>query len=368
MGGAKWACRALGVATGLSLQQWATGSEDAAAAAAAHCFAQESSSTAAAAAQAEAQLSALPDWLRAQGADVDAIEFKQSDTDAGRYGVYAGATALQRAARGWAGTVAGWAGFGRDAPIAVAAFPLSGALTAANLAGWPGPEGPLLQELLQLGVVDERGAVMLHLALERQRLRERGASATAAGAASPWVALLPQHFTTTPYWSELDLHWLRGTTLHKATRWAGACSWFMKLAVHGCPRALLLQALAGLSASPLDPPCLPAACPPGSARRVSATAGRGWRRRRRSWRGRRAWRGRLVWTTGCGPTRCSGETGRESCARARRATALLPCPLTLCSSTLPAALLQVSGHRLPLARPRGPRGHAGGHRAGCGEQ
>lgn len=151
--------------------------------------------------------------------------------DAGRYGVYGGSTVLQRAARGWLGTVAGWVGWGRHAPVAVAAFPLDGALTAANLARHPA-HGPLLAELQQLGLADERAVVMLHLAVERARHRQGG-----AGPLAPWLALLPAAFGTTQHFSELDLQWLRGTTLHRATRCAvqgaagGRGLW---RAVHSC--------------------------------------------------------------------------------------------------------------------------------------
>lgn len=147
--------------------------------------------------------------------------------DEGRYGVYATETTRQRARRGWAGTIAGWAGWGRDAPIAVAAFPAARALTAANLAHYP-QQGAVLRELQELGLVDERAAVILHLAVERLRLRQaqqQGGTPDSGNGGDqgllPWLALLPDDFGTTLYFSELDLMWLRGTTLHKATRWVG---------------------------------------------------------------------------------------------------------------------------------------------------
>lgn len=148
--------------------------------------------------------------------------------DEGRYGVYASEAARQRAKRGWLGTVAGWAGWGRDAPIAVAAFPAAHALTAANLAQHP-QQGAVLRELQELGLADERTAVMLHLAVERLRLRhaqQQGGQPSSGGGGGPsllpWLALLPQDFGTTLYFSEPDMQWLRGTTLHKATRWVGS--------------------------------------------------------------------------------------------------------------------------------------------------
>ena len=110
---------------------------------------------------------------------------------------------------------------GRSTPIALASFPLSSALTAANLtsAGGRGQQheqhqqqAELLRELLQLGVLDERSVVVLHLAVERARLR-----AAAASDAAPWLELLPSRFGTPLFFSERDMEALRGTTLHRAT-------------------------------------------------------------------------------------------------------------------------------------------------------
>lgn len=153
-------------------------------------------------------------WLQQQGADIAAIDFKQSDTDAGRYGAYATDAIRQRVARSFWGTVAGWAGAGRNAAVTVASFPLSSTLTAATLARHP-QQGPILQQLLELGVADGRDVVMLHLAVERHRLRERGPG---TGGELAWLALLPTSFGTTLFFSELDMQWLRGTTLYTATR------------------------------------------------------------------------------------------------------------------------------------------------------
>ena len=38
----------------------------------------------------------------------------------------------------------------------------------------------------------------------------------------PWLALLPKSFSTTLFFSEQELGWLKGTTLHTATRWVRA--------------------------------------------------------------------------------------------------------------------------------------------------
>lgn len=221
--------------------------------------------------------------------------------DSGRYGVYAGPMALQRAARSWAGTVAGWAGFGRSTPVAVAAFPLERTLTAANLLRDP-QQGPVLRELVQLGVVDERSAVMLHLAVERQRLRQSGAS---GGGSLPWLALLPSTFSTPLYFSGPDLQWLRGTTLHKATRCAlpRGCGRGRHARDAWSPSCCLMPAGQTPTLPARPTPCLapPAAC----ARRACATAGRGWSRRRGSWRRLQGFRPPR-WRTGSGPALCFG--------------------------------------------------------------
>lgn len=44
-----------------------------------------------------------------------------------------------------------------------------------------------------------------------RRLRERESKLC------PWLTLLPKSFGTTLFFSERELDWLRGTTLHKAT-------------------------------------------------------------------------------------------------------------------------------------------------------
>jgi hypothetical protein len=134
--------------------------------------------------------------------------------DAGRFGVYAGDAIRDRGKRGWWGSMWGWTGAGCGAPITVASFPLAGTLTAAHLAAHP-QQGPVLRQLLRQGAVDERDAVVLHLAVERARLRQAG---PAGGGELAWLALLPTSFTTTLYFSELDMQWLRGTTLYTATR------------------------------------------------------------------------------------------------------------------------------------------------------
>jgi hypothetical protein len=168
--------------------------------------------TDASAAAAAAAASRLHVWLSDSGADLDAVVFKQSTIDTeGRYGVYASEGIHQLAARSRWGKLAGWA---RRTPVTVATFPASVAVTAANLSCEP-QQGPLLRQLIADEVADERTAVALWLAVERQRL---GYGSAAAGSRQPWLELLPSSFSTTLFFSELDMQWLKGTTLFTATR------------------------------------------------------------------------------------------------------------------------------------------------------
>lgn len=203
-------------------------------------------------------------WLRNRGADVEGVQLKQSDRvrqpkragglwwryglcapacmprsplpaltsslsyymqDSGRLGLFATEEGAMRAGRGWASALAMLATpWRRNAPITLASFPLPSALTAASLSGaeavalgtgaplGAGPEAAAqLAELQQLGLADERSVVMLHLAVQRAAWR-----ADLAPALGPWLALLPQSFSTLLYFGEEDLGWLRGTTLHAA--------------------------------------------------------------------------------------------------------------------------------------------------------
>lgn len=127
--------------------------------------------------------------------------------DPGRFGVTANrGTACARG--GWLSRIARRLRAGRDAPLALAAFPLSTALTAPNLARHP-RHGALLADLLERGVLDGRTAVMAHLIVERLQQRRSGLT--------PWFDLLPTTFETTLFYEDAELAWLRGTTLHRAT-------------------------------------------------------------------------------------------------------------------------------------------------------
>jgi hypothetical protein len=156
-------------------------------------------------------LSELARWLESRGADLSGIDIRRTDADAGgsggRFGGVASAQAQARTARGWWRWAGSWVGFG-GGTATLASFPISAAITAAAAARDPG-QGALLSELLELGVADERCAVMLHLAVERLRGRD--------SPLAPWIALLPDEFQTPLFWGREEVSWLRGTALHRAT-------------------------------------------------------------------------------------------------------------------------------------------------------
>ncbi len=67
----------------------------------------------------------------------------------------------------------------------VAEVPLQVALTSANIVQHP-ELGPAFAELMQLGVLDERNAVMLALLIERLRGED--------SPYAPWLRLLPEQY------------------------------------------------------------------------------------------------------------------------------------------------------------------------------
>jgi hypothetical protein len=158
-------------------------------------------------------LAELRRWLQRRGADVDAITFcsdKAGSSDAGRFGVFANKNTCYLTTRGLLGKFKSLFGFGRsDAPIA--SFPLDSTLTAPTIAhACSATQGPVLEELLEQNIINERLAVMLHLIVEKLRGRE--------SPLRPWIALLPTKFNTPLFWSDNDLEWLKGTSLYKATQ------------------------------------------------------------------------------------------------------------------------------------------------------
>lgn len=153
-------------------------------------------------------LAELRRWLERRGADVSATEFRAApDADAGRFGLFANAAAGRRTTRGVFGRLKSLVGLDRSDAV-LATFPCGSAITAASAVAAPA-QGPLLAELLDAGVLDDRTAVMLHLAVERVRGK--------ASPLHPWIALLPTTFDTPLFWDDEELGWLQGTALHTAT-------------------------------------------------------------------------------------------------------------------------------------------------------
>lgn len=158
-------------------------------------------------------LSELRRWLQNRGANVTAIQFCSATADssyAGRFGIFANAHTRYLTTRGLFGKFKALLGFNRgDVPIA--SFPLGATLTAPTIIqACCATQGPVLKELLEQDIIDERVAVILHLVVEKLRQRE--------SPLRPWIALLPSKFNTPLFWNDNDLEWLKGTTLYKATQ------------------------------------------------------------------------------------------------------------------------------------------------------
>lgn len=157
-------------------------------------------------------ISQLRRWLEKLGADISAIDILPTRNidgiiDDTPFGVFANVEGSRRTTRGLWGRFKASFGFDRGEVI-LAAFPLDAALTSAHVVQAPG-QGPILQELLESGAIDDRTAVMLHLVVEK--VREKDSSLRF------WLPLLPKHFSTPLFWKDDELAWLRGTTLHIAT-------------------------------------------------------------------------------------------------------------------------------------------------------
>jgi hypothetical protein len=159
-------------------------------------------------------LAELRRWLQQRGADVTAIDIRPASadsSDAGRFGVFANSHTCSLTTRGLFGKIKAVVGLNRgDVPIA--SFPLTSTLTAPTIVqNCSTTQGPVLEELLEQGIIDERVAVMLHLVVEKLRGRN--------SPLRPWIALLPTKFNTPLFWDDADVEWLKGTTLYKATQY-----------------------------------------------------------------------------------------------------------------------------------------------------
>lgn len=121
--------------------------------------------------------------------------------------MFASQQACRLTTRGIFGKLKAIVGLGRG-EATLATFPLESTITASTVSQLP-QQGPILNELLEEGIVDERTAVILHLVVERLRGKE--------SPLRPWIALLPTSFSTPLFWSDDELEWLKGTALYKAT-------------------------------------------------------------------------------------------------------------------------------------------------------
>ena len=155
-------------------------------------------------------LAELRRWLERRGAQLSAIDIRSTtELDSGRFGVFSNSTTCRLTSRGIYSKLKSVLGYDRgDVPIAT--FPLDATITAATITQLP-RQGPILQELIENDVVDDRTVVICHLVVERLRGKE--------SPLRPWIALLPSTFSTPLFWTEAELEWLKGTTLYKATQY-----------------------------------------------------------------------------------------------------------------------------------------------------
>jgi hypothetical protein len=158
-------------------------------------------------------LAELRRWLQDRGADVTAIDLRPAaadSPDAGRFGVFANKQTCYVTTRGWFGKIKSLVGFNRG-DIPIVSFPIGSTLTAPTITqARSSTQGPVLEELMEQGLIEERVAVMLHLVVEKLRGRD--------SPLRPWIALLPAKFNTPMFWDDADLEWLKGTSLYKATQ------------------------------------------------------------------------------------------------------------------------------------------------------
>eukprot|EP00798_Chlamydomonas_sp_ICE-L_P022346 gene22346-29438_t len=170
--------------------------------AAALCTAIGLNDTALADASPSAGIQELSAWLAAQGADLRGVEIASSQALSGGHGLFMSAEA---AAASEVSTKKWWWPFGGSTAETLAQFPLSCAITAANVTNDPSV-GRGFAWIAGQGLMDERSVIMAYLAVQKCL---GGASPMA-----PWISALPTTFHTPLHYSALELEQLRGTPLY----------------------------------------------------------------------------------------------------------------------------------------------------------
>ncbi|GAX75537.1 hypothetical protein CEUSTIGMA_g2980.t1 [Chlamydomonas eustigma] len=156
-------------------------------------------------------LKKLTEWLRARGANISLVQIKESKVgNSAGLGMFISETASHQHLKPCMGSHSKsrwWWPFSSAMQQPLASFPLSSAITAANILRDP-QLGRGYSWMLQHGVVDERTIIMAYLIAEKLK--------GDASEVAPWINALPRRFGTPVMFSEAELEELKGTPLQKA--------------------------------------------------------------------------------------------------------------------------------------------------------
>lgn len=149
----------------------------------------------------------LQRWLASIGAETDAISIRDSkDHPSAGLGVFASDDICKPLHVSW-WKLPWYRIYKPNDGIVLASFPLQAAITSQTILSDP-VLGQTYQELLDIGVADERTLTLLFLTVERQ-----------LGSDSvwyPWIRLLPKKPETPLFYSDTEMAELRGTSLEEA--------------------------------------------------------------------------------------------------------------------------------------------------------
>lgn len=147
-------------------------------------------------------------WLVEQGADMQSLDIV--DTQKRGLGLFANEDLKSRARWPW------WRRLlvlcrvgGEPSPVTVMSVPDHLILCADNLVKDP-DVGPLYQDMMKQGLLDERTVIMMALMVEKLRASQ--------SRYAPWLDLLPTTFHSPLWFTSKELEELRGTSLYQATK------------------------------------------------------------------------------------------------------------------------------------------------------
>ncbi|KAL3140376.1 hypothetical protein ABBQ38_004637 [Trebouxia sp. C0009 RCD-2024] len=160
----------------------------------------------------------LQHWLASVGANLDAVEIRDSQHAEAGLGVFASDSVWKPLQVSW--WKQPWYRWRKpNDGIILATFPLHAAITPQTILSDP-VLGSTYQELLNIGVLDERALILLFLTVERQLGED--------SVWHPWISILPQKLNTPLFYSDEDLAELKGTSLEEAVgvqKWQLGQAW-----------------------------------------------------------------------------------------------------------------------------------------------